>query len=55
MKIKTERLDIRKIENEDWKELKLIIEDFQNSKYGIYDSHFPNEDEKFKNSVKRLV
>lgn len=55
MNIKTERLDIRNIKNEDWKELKFIIDDFQNSEYGIYDSHFPSEDEKFKNSVKRLV
>ena len=55
MNIKTERLEIRRLKNEEWKELKFIIEDFQNSNYGIYDSHFLMEDVKFKNSVKRLV
>ena len=54
MELKTNRLYIREISINDWTSLKNIVTDFENSKYAIYDSPFPAEEQAFKELVKRL-
>lgn len=55
MELKTDRLYIREISITDWKDLQRIVIDFGNSKYRIYDMHFPTEDHAIQELVKRLV
>ena len=46
--IKTNRLLIRKLVNEDWENLKEMAIDFESSKYAIYDHEMPISDEEIK-------
>ena len=49
--IKTDRLYIRKLRVDDWKEMQNIFADFNKSEYAIYDAPLPTED----NAAKELV
>lgn len=55
MNIQTNRLLIKEIENEDWKNLKNIATDFKNSQYAIYDLPLPVEDEEIKTLTKQFA
>ena len=52
MSIKTDRLFIRKIVEEDWTGIKNIITDFTQSEYVIYDQPLPTEDQRIKELTK---
>jgi len=55
MNLKTNRLEIRNIKEEDWENIRLIVNDFECSEYAVYDGQFPREEEVFKKVIKRFV
>ena len=55
MQIKTNRLFIRTLSEDDWMEMKKIFIDFNNSKYAIYDRPLPTNDNDIRELVKRFA
>ncbi|MBQ7943121.1 MAG: GNAT family N-acetyltransferase [Lachnospiraceae bacterium] len=55
MRLETNRLDIRHLNESDWQEMKNIFIDFNNSKYAVYDMPLPTEDEQAKALTKRFA
>lgn len=55
MKLETSRLFIRRLNESDWKEMKKIFIDFNNSEYAVYDMPLPMEDEETKALTKRFA
>lgn len=45
MRLETSRLYIRRLCETDWREMKNIFIDFNNSKYALYDMPLPTEEE----------
>jgi RimJ/RimL family protein N-acetyltransferase len=54
MNIKTNRLLIRKLTEEDWESLKEVAIDFEASTYAIYDHQMPTSDEGVKKLIQRF-
>lgn len=55
MKLKTDRLHIRRLNETDWQAIRNIFTDFNNSKYAIYDMPLPTEDEEIKALTKKFA
>lgn len=55
MKLETNRLYIRHLNELDWQEMQKVFIDFNNSKYAIYDMPLPTEDEESKALTKRFA
>lgn len=55
MKLETSRLFIRHLNESDWRAMKNIFIDFNNSKYAAYDIPLPTEDEETQALTKRFV
>lgn len=54
MRLETNRLRIRRLHEADWREMKNIFTDFNNSRYAVYDRPLPTEDEEAKALTKRF-
>ena len=54
MEITTERLTIRNLLPEDWKEIKAIWQDFDRSPYSKYDAPHSTDDDEIKDLVKKF-
>ena len=55
MKLKTFRLFIRDLREDDWTEMKNLFIDFNNSRYAVYDRPLPTEDMKVEALTKQFV
>ena len=55
MELKTLRLYIRNLCEEDWTEMKNLFIDFNNSKYAVYDRSLPTEDIEVEALTKQFV
>ena len=55
MELKTSRLYIRNLQEDDWTRMKRLFIDFNNSKYAIYDRPLPTEDREIKALTKQFV
>ena len=55
MELKTFRLYIRSLQEEDWTEMKSLFIDFNNSKYAVYDRPLPTEDMEVEILTKQFV
>lgn len=55
MKLKTHRLYIRDLQEDDWTKMKSLFIDFNNSKYAAYDRPLPTEDIEIEALTKQFV
>ena len=55
MELKTRRLYIRNLCQEDWAEMKNLFIDFNSSRYAAYDRPLPTEDLEVKALIKQFV
>lgn len=55
MELKTFRLYIRNLREDDWSQMKSLFIDFNNSKYAVYDRPLPAEDMEIKALTKQFV
>lgn len=55
MELKTHRLYIRDLQEDDWTKMKNIFNDFNNSKYVAYDRPLPTEDTEIEALTKQFV
>ena len=55
MRLETNRLFIRHLNESDWQAMKNIFVDFNSSKYAVYDMPLPTEDEEAKALTKRFA
>ena len=55
MELKTFRLYIRNLREDDWTRMKSLFIDFNNSKYAIYDRPLPTEDMEIEALTKQFV
>ena len=54
MRLETDRLYIRSLQETDWRQMKDIFVDFNNSEYVVYDMPLPTEDEETKALIKKF-